>query len=103
VTSIELTGNAATGVNFSMGSKDYTVKAQSEVIVSCGAIQTPQILELSGIGDPAVLQKAGVACKIENKAVGNNFQDHVLSVSCQISKRLVTQRADTSRRVWVGN
>lgn len=64
-----------------MGLLDYTVKARSEVIVSCGAIQTPQILELSGIGDPDVLQKAGVTCKIENKAIGNNLQDHVLSVS----------------------
>jgi choline dehydrogenase-like flavoprotein len=48
-------------------------------VVSCGAIQTPQILELSGIGDPEILKAAGVECKIENKAVGNNFQDHTLT------------------------
>ena len=48
-------------------------------MVSCGAIQTPQILELSGIGDSEVLKAAGVECKVENKGVGNNLQDHALT------------------------
>ena len=81
VTSIELDGDKATGVNFSFGSSDHTVKANREVIVSCGAIQSPQILELSGIGDPEVLKAAGVECKIQNDAVGRNFQDHSITVS----------------------
>lgn len=81
VTSIELDGDKATGVNFLHGSGAHTVKANREVIVSCGTIQSPQILELSGIGDPEVLKAAGVELKIENKAVGANFQDHALSVS----------------------
>lgn len=81
VTSIELDGNRATGVNFSHGSSPHSVKANREIIVSCGTIQSPQILELSGIGDPEVLKAAGIECKIENKAVGANFQDHVMTVS----------------------
>ena len=81
VTSVELDGDKAIGVNFSHEDKDHTVKINREVIVSCGALQTPQILELSGIGDPEVLKAAGVECKIENKAVGANFQDHSLTVS----------------------
>ena len=80
VTSIELDGDKATGVNFSYGTDTHFVGANREVIVSCGTIQSPQILELSGIGDPEVLKAAGVGCKIENKAVGANFQDHPLSV-----------------------
>ena len=67
-------------MKFTHGSNSHTVKAGREVIVSAGTIQSPQILELSGIGDPEVLKKAGVECKIENKAVGANFQDHALSV-----------------------
>lgn len=59
-----------TGVNFRHGDSNHTVKANREVVVSCGALQSPQILELSGIGDPEVLKAAGVECKIENKAVG---------------------------------
>ena len=56
------------------GSK-HTVNVKKEVIVSCGVIQSPQLLELSGIGDPEVLKAAGIACKVENLGVGNNFQD----------------------------
>lgn len=81
VTSVELDGDKATGVNFRHGDSNHTVKVDREVVVSCGALQSPQILELSGIGDPEVLKAAGVECKIENKAVGANFQDHVLTVS----------------------
>jgi choline dehydrogenase-like flavoprotein len=80
VLSVKLEGNTAVGVNFSHNSQTYSVCVKREVVVSCGALQTPQILELSGIGDPDVLKAAGVECKIENKAVGNNFQDHPLTM-----------------------
>jgi choline dehydrogenase-like flavoprotein len=75
---IVLETGAAKGVQFLHQGGQYTVRATKEVIVSAGAIQTPQILELSGIGDPYVLARAGVACKIENRRVGYNYQDHVL-------------------------
>jgi choline dehydrogenase-like flavoprotein len=71
-----LEGNKATGAEFSYGGKTYQVKANKEVIVSGGAVKTPQILELSGIGDPEVLKAAGIELKVENKAVGANVQDH---------------------------
>ena len=57
---MELEGSTAVGVNFSHSSKTYSVGVKREVVVSCGALQTPQILELSGIGDPEVLKAAGV-------------------------------------------
>ncbi|KAM3414932.1 hypothetical protein BST61_g10072 [Cercospora zeina] len=79
---IELDGSRATGVTFTHGGKTHTVGAKKEVIVAGGAIQSPQMLELSGIGDPDVLRAAGVEPKIENKAIGVNFQDHVLTVGC---------------------
>lgn len=79
VSSVELTDKQATGVNFIVNGKSHTVKVKKEVIVSCGTLQSPQILELSGIGDPEVLKKAGVECKVENKGVGNNFQDHSIT------------------------
>ena len=80
VTSVKLEGDKAVGVDFSHQSQAHTVSVKREVVVSCGAIQTPQILELSGIGDPEVLKAVGVECKIENKAVGNNLQDHSLAL-----------------------
>jgi choline dehydrogenase-like flavoprotein len=68
----------ASGVEFVHGGKTYSVSATREVVLSTGVIQTPQLLELSGIGDPEVLKNAGIECKIENISVGENFQDHVL-------------------------
>lgn len=79
VTKITLDGNTATGVEFEdSDGKKHTVKASTEVILSGGVINSPQVLELSGIGDPEVLKAAGVEVKVENKRVGANFQDHVL-------------------------
>lgn len=78
VTKVDLDGNTATGVEFTHGEKRYNIKASKEVILSGGVINSPQILELSGIGDPQVLKEAGVECKVENNRVGANFQDHVL-------------------------
>ena len=67
VTKITLDGNKATGVEFEdSDGKKHTVKASKEVILSGGVINSPQILELSGIGDPEVLKAAGVECKVEN-------------------------------------
>ena len=79
VSSVKLRGDMAVGVNFTHQAKAHSVDTKREVVVSCGAIQTPQILELSGIGDPEVLKAAGVECKVENKGVGNNLQDHALT------------------------
>lgn len=50
----------AQGVTFSAGGKLYVVNATKEVIVSGGSVNTPQLLELSGIGSASVLSKAGV-------------------------------------------
>lgn len=77
-TRIVLDGTTAKGVEFVHGGKKYRVEATREVVLSTGVIQSPQLLELSGIGDPEVLRAAGVELVVENKGVGANFQDHVL-------------------------
>ncbi|KIX94769.1 uncharacterized protein Z520_09459 [Fonsecaea multimorphosa CBS 102226] len=66
----------ADGVHFWHGGKRYTANANREVIICAGTYKTPQILELSGIGDPQVVQAAGVDCIVANKLVGANMQDH---------------------------
>lgn len=76
VSRVVLEGNVVKGVNFMHGGAQHTVPVNKEVIVCCGTIQSPQILELSGIGDPKVLGAAGVECKVELPGVGNNLQDH---------------------------
>lgn len=70
-------GWKAQGVRFVSGGIEYTVRATREVILSAGSVQSPQILESSGIGGSAVLSAAGVPVKIENPNVGENLQDHL--------------------------
>ncbi|KZT63567.1 GMC oxidoreductase [Daedalea quercina L-15889] len=84
VASIVSTRNAdgtatATGVTFIHGGTTWTVHVGKEVCLSAGAIMSPQILELSGIGDPDVLKQAGVDVKIDLPGVGTNVQEHLWS------------------------
>jgi choline dehydrogenase-like flavoprotein len=53
-----------------------TVSARKEIILAAGAIHTPQILQLSGVGPRAVLEAAGVEVLLHLPGVGSNFQDH---------------------------
>ncbi|KAK4963641.1 hypothetical protein LTR10_001270 [Elasticomyces elasticus] len=75
-TAVQLHEGQARGVDFLFGGVKHAVQVKREVIISCGAIQSPQLLELSGIGDPEVLARAGVECLVDNKAIGANYQDH---------------------------
>jgi choline dehydrogenase-like flavoprotein len=55
----------------------YTVFARKEVILAAGAIQTPALLQLSGIGDPAHLGSLGIQTVVNLPTVGKNLQDQV--------------------------
>jgi choline dehydrogenase-like flavoprotein len=68
----------ATGVQFCKEKRTYTVPATKEVILAAGATQTPQILELSGIGSADLLRSHGIIPIIDNPNVGENLQDHGL-------------------------
>jgi choline dehydrogenase-like flavoprotein len=67
----------ATGVTFTSGGTTYTAKACEKVILSGGTVNTPALLELSGIGNKTVLNDVGVTPVIELANVGENLQDHV--------------------------
>ena len=69
-------GKKAIGVEYSHKGKTLSVKANKEVILSAGAINSPQILMNSGIGDSAELSKHGISMVHELKGVGKNLQDH---------------------------
>lgn len=53
-----------------------TVKARQEIVLAAGAVHTPQILQLSGIGPKSVLEAAKIDVKLDHPGVGNNFMDH---------------------------
>ena len=74
---LELDGKRATGVRYARNGRVETVGAAREVILAAGAIGSPQILELSGIGPGAVLKAAGVPVRHELAGVGENLQDHL--------------------------
>ena len=79
----------ASGVQFgpsSGGSTRYTTKARREVIIAAGAIQTPALLQLSGIGDTSVLGAIGITAHTDLKTVGKNFQEQVRTHVCIMMK-----------------
>ena len=67
----------ARGVRFIYEGNEYIVKSSGEIIICAGSVQSPQLLELSGIGNPEILKAAGIECKISNPSVGENLQDHM--------------------------
>ncbi|KDQ20127.1 hypothetical protein BOTBODRAFT_387359 [Botryobasidium botryosum FD-172 SS1] len=66
----------ATGIDFRYNGQTFEVQARKEVIVSAGALKSPQVLELSGVGDPKVLKPLGIEVHVDLPGVGANMQDH---------------------------
>jgi choline dehydrogenase len=77
VSEIVLDGRRATGVRYRVGNLAHEAAADGEVILAAGAINTPKLLELSGIGDPAVLAAHGIDVRHDLRGVGRNLQDHL--------------------------
>jgi choline dehydrogenase len=71
-----LDGKHATGVEYDLQGQRHTARARREVLVSAGPIAAPHLLQRSGIGPAAVLQKAGVPVLHDLSGVGENLQDH---------------------------
>ena len=69
-------GKHCTGLVYAVGDRLITVKARREVIVSCGAIQSPKLLLLSGIGPAAQLAEQGIQVVKDLPGVGANLQEH---------------------------
>ena len=76
-TRILLEGKRAVGVEYRQGSELKQIKASCEVLLCAGALQSPQILMLSGIGSAAELQKHGIAVVHNLPGVGENLHDHI--------------------------
>jgi 4-pyridoxate dehydrogenase len=73
---IVLERGRAVAVAFRRDRQSHTARAAREVIVSAGAINSPQLLMLSGIGDPDHLRELGIAVSVPRAGVGRNLQDH---------------------------
>jgi choline dehydrogenase len=71
-----LEGKRCVGVRYSLNGQVHEARATREVVVSGGSINSPQLLELSGIGQPDVLRGVGIEVRHELKGVGENLRDH---------------------------
>ncbi|MGI9521120.1 MAG: GMC family oxidoreductase [Hyphomicrobiaceae bacterium] len=86
---ILLEGKRAVGVSYGAKGQLLEARAGSAVIVCAGAVQSPQILELSGIGAPNVLKSCGIHVAHELKGVGENYRDHYASrISWRVKQRV---------------
>ena len=94
---IIMDGLRATGVRYSKGGIANEARAVREVIVCGGVINSPQLLELSGIGDPERLKALGIVPVANRTEVGRNFQDH-FGVSLPVRLRRGSQSINASSR-----
>ncbi|MDB4027215.1 choline dehydrogenase [Candidatus Thioglobus sp.] len=88
VMKINITGNSVNGVSFKHKGKLHSVKANKEVILSGGAINSPHLLMLSGIGPSKHLKEHGIDIHADLPGVGQNLQDHscvILQYACKKS------------------
>ena len=76
VSNLILEGKRCVGVAYTVHGQRREARTNREVIVSCGAVQSPGVLEHSGIGQPELLRKYGIEVRHELKGVGENYGDH---------------------------
>jgi choline dehydrogenase len=89
----------ATGVRYRREGTEILAKARREVILSAGALQSPQLLQLSGIGAGALLQRHGIPLLADLPGVGENLQDHLALRFVYRSSKPVTTN-DALRNPW---
>ena len=73
---IEIEGERATGVTFRQAGAEHTVTASREVLLCGGAVNSPQLMMLSGVGPGSHLAEVGITAKVDLSGVGANLQDH---------------------------
>jgi choline dehydrogenase len=87
---VEFEGKRAVGVRYIRGGQEIVAKAKAEVILAGGAINSPQILKLSGVGPAQELTNFGLPVVCDRPGVGENLQDHLEFYFQVASKKPVT-------------
>jgi choline dehydrogenase len=92
-------GERAIGVRYRQGGAEREARAAREVILSAGALQSPQLLQLSGVGPARLLQSFGIPVVKDLPGVGENLQDHLqLRVMYKCTKPITTN--DDLASLW---
>lgn len=98
-TGIILEGGRAVGVRYEQSGKLHEAHAAREVILAAGALQSPQLLQLSGVGEARLLQELGIPVVRHLPGVGENLQDHLqLRLMYKVAKPITTN--DDLRTLW---
>ena len=98
-------GQRCSGVEFIGGGRAWQAQARRETILCAGAIGSPQILQLSGIGPAALLQRHGVPVAVDLPGVGENLQDHLqlrMAFKVTDAKTLNTMAANWYGKMKIG-
>lgn len=97
-------GRRAVGVEYLQGGERHIARARSEIVLSAGAIGSPQILQLSGVGPTEVLQRAGVPVLHALPGVGRNLQDHLqVRLVFKTRERTLNDEVNSPlRKLWIG-
>lgn len=91
VTRVLFDGKRATGVKVGQPGSMRTIKARKEVLLTAGALQSPQLLQLSGIGPSDLLQQHGIPVVHASPGVGENLQDHLqIRLIYEVSRPITT-------------
>ncbi|GAA4345658.1 choline dehydrogenase [Variovorax defluvii] len=98
--SLVLDGRRAVGVRYRQGGVEKAARCRAEVLLAAGALQSPQLLQLSGIGPRALLQQFGIPVVHDLAGVGENLQDHLqIRLSYECTQPITTNDQLNS---WVG-
>lgn len=102
VMGLDLDGRRVVGLRYRRGGRECQVRAGREVILAAGAIGSPHLLQVSGIGDPAHLADLGVSVRYALTGVGANFQDHyAVRLVHQVTRPVtLNERARGPRLLW---
>ncbi len=97
-------GRRVSGVEYNRGGEVINAQAKAEVVLSAGAIGSPQILQCSGVGDGALLQKLGIPVVQELKGVGQSLQDHLqVRLVYKTNKQTLNDEVNNPlRKMWIG-
>jgi choline dehydrogenase len=99
VTGLRLEGHSALGVEFRAGGETRFAAARSETLLAAGAIGSPQLLQLSGIGPADLLERCGIAVRHELPGVGENLHDH-LQIRMQYKVHGVRTLNEMTHSLW---
>ena len=98
---IETTSGRATGITFARDGRVLTAQAQGDIVLAAGAIGSPHLLQVSGLGPAALSQALGLPVIADNPGVGENLQDHyAMRVVHRVTRPVTLNEQARPPRLW---